>query len=112
MKFMLLLYDNPDARHLLTPELMEDMGALMTELTASGELVATDAFAGTATTVKPQVGGAPVITDGPYAEAKEVMGGFLILECDAARANQIAADWPAAALTAAIEVRPLMVHDG
>ena len=52
-------------------------------------------------------GGKVMITDGPFAETKEVVGGFDILECGSLEeAVEIAAEHPAAQ-TGTIEVRPL-----
>lgn len=53
----------------------------------------------------PQEGGAPVISDGPFAETKEVITGFYLLECaDLDEAMKVAAKIPAAAY-GTIEVR-------
>jgi len=64
---------------------------------------------GTATTVRVR-DGERLVTDGPYAEVKEALGGFFILECDSIdEACTLAAEIPAAE-HGAIEVRP--VHMG
>ena len=63
----------------------------------------------TATTVRLR-NGDRLVTDGPYAEVKEALGGFYILECDSIdEACRLAAEIPAAE-HGAIEVRP--VHMG
>jgi hypothetical protein len=52
--------------------------------------------------------GKPIVTDGPFTESKEAVGGFDILECDSLEeAVEIAAGHPVAAL-GTIEVRPLL----
>jgi hypothetical protein len=52
-------------------------------------------------------GGKTLVTDGPFAETKEAVGGFDLLECDSfEQAVEIAAKHPIAEL-GAIEVRPL-----
>ena len=95
MKYMLLNYDNPD-----TPRRVLRRGgrgadgeieAIMRELTASGELVGTEALADPSNTktVRPR-DGVTAVTDGPFAEAKEHLGGYLILECSEERAVEIA----------------------
>ena len=54
-------------------------------------------------------GGKPVITDGPFAETKEQLAGFYLVDVkDAEEAKAIAANIPAAK-TGSIEVRPIMV---
>lgn len=117
MKYMLLIYDNDDTRDLFFgPEgksLGAEIEALMAELTASGEMVTGEALADPAQTrsIRPR-DGAPVVTDGPLAEAKEHFGGYLIVDCESVeRATEIARRWPNARF-AAMEVRPLMSAGG
>jgi hypothetical protein len=113
MKYMLMIYDNPDTRDLFSsPEgqpLMEEVDALMAQLTESGELVGGEALADPSNTRTVLVQeGVPVVTDGPLAEAKEHFGGYLLVECETIdRAVEIAASWPSARF-APMEVRPLM----
>jgi hypothetical protein len=62
-----------------------------------------------AKTIRPGADGRPVVTDGPYLELKEVVGGFLVLECaDIDEAVGIAATWPALSGSSSIEVRPVI----
>ena len=64
----------------------------------------------TATTVRVRDGDA-LVTDGPYAEVKEALGGFFILEADSIDdACQVAARIPGAA-HGAVEVRPVHVRE-
>jgi hypothetical protein len=117
MKYMLLIYDNPDTRELFFgPEgqaLMEEMNGLMAELTASGEMVGGEALADPAQTRSIRGrDGVPVVTDGPLAEAKEHFGGYIIVDCDTQeRAIEIATRWPNARF-GAMEVRPMMTGGG
>jgi hypothetical protein len=87
------------------------------ELTATGELVAVEALAGTETTriVRAAADGRPVITDGPFAEAKEFLVGYWIVDvASTERAYEIAARASAAPglggapLNMPIEVRPVI----
>jgi hypothetical protein len=76
------------------------------EVVGGAELQSTDA----ATTVRVREGDR-VVTDGPYAEIKEALGGFFILECDSIdEACKLAADIPAAE-HGAIEIRPVYVRE-
>jgi hypothetical protein len=110
---MLLIYDNANTRDAFfgpgSEPLGAEMDALMKELTDSGELVATDPLADPVQTKTVRVsGGAPVVTDGPLAEAKEHFGGYLIVDVDGIeRAVEIAARWPSSRF-APLEVRPIM----
>jgi hypothetical protein len=73
------------------------MGAFMESFTAdlaeSGELVETRGLTAPVHASRIRMrDGAPVVTDGPYAEAEEVLAGYWIVECDSFdRAVQIAA---------------------
>ena len=113
MKYMLLIYDNPGTREALSgaggEAITAEMDALFEELTQSGELVGGEALADPSNTKTVRIrDGAPAITDGPLAEAKEHFGGYLIVDCESPeRATEIAARWPNARF-AAMEVRPLM----
>jgi hypothetical protein len=113
VRYVLLIYDNPETREAFfgekTDELMGEVDALIKELTESGELVGTEALADPSNTKIVRVrGGVPAITDGPFAEAKEQLGGYLIVDCESPeRAAEIAARWPNARFCA-MEVRPIM----
>jgi hypothetical protein len=62
----------------------------------------------TATTVRVQ-GGQTLLTDGPFVDAKEHLGGYYLVEADELDAAlEIAARIPAARMGGAIEVRPLV----
>jgi hypothetical protein len=113
MRYMLLLYDNPDTRDAFlgpgSAPLGEEMDALLKELRESGELVATDPLADPVQTKTVRSNGATVVvTDGPLAEAKEHFGGYLIIDCENIdRAVEIAVRWPSSRF-APLEVRPIM----
>ena len=111
MEFLALIYGNEDAWESLGDDerqaAMERYMAFSTrdEVVGGAELERT----GTATTVRAR-NGDRLIIDGPYAEAKEALGGYYILECDSIDdACRLAAEIPAAE-HGAIEVRP--VHMG
>ncbi len=62
----------------------------------------------TATCVR-VVGGRTLVTDGPFADTKEVLGGFCLVEAaDLGEVLELAARIPAARLGGAVEVRPVM----
>ncbi|GAA2387147.1 YciI family protein [Nonomuraea africana] len=59
----------------------------------------------TATTVRLQGGGEPVVTDGPFVEGKEVISGFAEVEvADLDEALKLARSWPACPI---VEIRPV-----
>jgi hypothetical protein len=64
----------------------------------------------TAKTVRLGSDGTPVVTDGPYLELKEVVGGVVILEADSIDdAVAVAATWPMSH-SVSVEVRPVIDH--
>jgi hypothetical protein len=113
MKYMLLIYGNEEAFNSIGAETLEEViretDALNQELFESGELVGAYGVADELNTKMVRVtGGTPVVTDGPYAEAKEYLGSFTIIDCDSLeRALEIAGRNPAARHWG-VEVRPLM----
>ena len=113
MKYMLLIYNNPDALEALSEEerngLMGEVDDLIAELSTSGELVGGDALAHPATTKTVRLrGGVPATTDGPFLEAKELLAGYVMIEVESVdRAVEIAARWPDARM-GAMEVRAVM----
>ena len=61
-----------------------------------------------AKTVRVEDGG-PILVDGPFAEIKEALGGYLFLEADDLQAAvDLAAKIPAARMGGAVEIRPLL----
>ena len=61
----------------------------------------------TARTIRSDSNGAVVVTDGPYIELKEVIGGIVMLTADSLdEAVQIASGWPSLTGSTSIEVRP------
>ena len=80
-----------------TQEEVAAMGAFMqaftAELAESGELVDTRGLAAPVHTRRVELrSGVPVVTDGPYAEAQEVLAGYWIVECESFdRATAVAA---------------------
>jgi hypothetical protein len=117
VKYIVLIYNNPGAWEALPEDerqaLMGEFDTVNKELTASGEFVGGAALADAATgkTVRVREG-VPAITDGPFAEAKEQLAGYYVLDCESMeRAIEIAARDPAARLWA-VEVRPIMDEAG
>ena len=116
MQYMLMIYTADNAGPQPgTPEfggLMEEYGAFGAEVEKAGVFVAGDALqpASTATSVSMTTGEA-VVTDGPFAETRETLGGYYLLDCkDLDEAMAYAAKIPSAKF-GTIEVRPVMVFD-
>ncbi len=117
MQYLCLIYEDEKIAATMSPaEQGAYFGAYM-EFTKgireSGHLRAGDALqpVATATTVRVR-DGKITTTDGPFAETREQLGGYYLIEAkDLDEAIQIAARIPSAAL-GSIEIRPIMVFDG
>lgn len=128
MKYVILIYSNPDPwghptdRYTTEGRMMSDdwheetdrrFDALLREISASGELVTAEALAApeTSTIYTWTRDGGGLATEGPYAEAKEQLAGFFLLDCESAdRAREIAAQFPGPG--SVIELRPAMWAGG
>jgi len=113
MRYMLLLHVEEAGWGRLTPAEqsagMAAYGGFTEALAKAGALVVSGRLAPSvqASAVRTK-GGAPVVMDGPYAEAKEQVGGFYLIEAnDRAAALQWAARCPAAGY-GTVEVREVM----
>jgi hypothetical protein len=82
MRF-LSIYKSVETNTPPTVEEMARMGALIEEMTAAGVLIATEGCLPSALGFRARRDGEKVtVTDGPFTEAKEVVGGFAILEAE------------------------------
>lgn len=64
-----------------------------------------------AKTVKRDGSGGVTVTDGPYLEIKELIGGFMLIEADSIdEAIETASEWPGIQYGAKVEVRPVAVR--
>ena len=116
MKYLCTIYDDESQWINATPE---EMGAVMAAYNAFTEGArAAGVVAGgegleptsSATTIRVR-DGERVLSDGPFAETKEQLGGYYLLECDSLdEAIEWAAKIPGAA-TGSVEVRPVMDYD-
>jgi len=120
MQYMLLIYGDEKASAARMEKLSEaDRGAYMgawmgytEELKKAGVYVAGDALqpTATATTVRSR-NDDPITTDGPFAETKEQLGGYYLIDCkDLDAALAWAAKCPGTK-EGAVEVRPVMVFE-
>jgi hypothetical protein len=117
MRFLCLVYFKPDTLASLTPSkkvaLDRDSLAYNDELRKKNQFIAAEALesVGKARTVRVRRGKLSV-TDGPFAETKEVVAGFLLIEAAGMNeALEIAAGVPLVKL-GSVEVRPIMRIDG
>jgi hypothetical protein len=109
MTYMLLIVEPPEHRassEAIRRQQCTQMEAYADGLRERGLLLATDSLRTEATRVGAKHGKSTVI-DGPFAEAKEMIGGYFLLDCaDRSDAIAIARDCPAVAW-ATVEVREI-----
>jgi hypothetical protein len=116
MKYLLTIYADESRYATMTPEdsaaLMQAYGRFGTEAEAAGVLLGGEGLQPTATATTVRVrDGETLLTDGPFAETREQLGGYYLLECaDLDEANRWAARIPDAN-GGAVEVRPVMVYE-
>ena len=117
MKYLCTIYGDESAWDDITPEqageVMKAYFAFSEDVQKAGVLVAGEGLERTsaATTVRVR-DGERVLSDGPFAETKEQLGGFYLLEC--ANLDE-AIDWAAripGAASGSVEVRPVMNYEG
>ena len=116
MKYLCLIYDEEKRLHAMTKSemdaLMREYFAFTKAIEASGNMLGGNDLqpVQTATTVRVRNGRVST-TDGPFAETKEQLGGYYLIEAtDLNEAIQIASRIPSARL-GAIEVRPVQEHN-
>ncbi len=120
MKYLILIYSNPASRAVWESLTDDDHSVgwaayaeLDADLAATGELIVSEALADISLTRRVTlVDGVVSSTDGPFAEAKEHLVGFYLVEADSIdRAVEIAGRVPEADL-GLVEVRPVMDLSG
>jgi hypothetical protein len=119
MKFLISMHISAAVLDALTDEekaaIGEGHGRFIAALKESGELITTQGLVDPSQAAVVSVrGGQPVVTDGPFLESKEYLGGFYLIDCeDRQRAIELAAQIPDAAIPGlGVEVRQVMFADG
>ncbi|WP_322755564.1 YciI family protein [Frankia sp. Cas3] len=119
MNFLLIMHINPAIMEELTDaerqEIMAGHGEFMKTIRESGEMIGTEALADPSQSSVIRVrDGVPVVTDGPYLEAKEFLGGYYLVDVASRdRALELAAMIPDARFNGlGIEVRQVVFSGG
>jgi hypothetical protein len=116
MQYMLLIYSEPGSRDSFSDEevnaMYEEYFALSRRLHEHGKLVSSHELQGPSTAKSVVVrNGETTATDGPFAETKEVLGGYYLIEADS---PEEAVEWAAqipSARYGRIEVRPVVMRE-
>jgi hypothetical protein len=92
MRFMMFIIPNTTAEDWTpTPEVVAAMGRYNQELTQAGVLISLDGLHPVTEAARVSFsGGSPTVTDGPFTEAKEVIGGYWMIQ---ARSREEAVEW-------------------
>lgn len=116
MKYLILIHSNPKSLEVwagLSDEQRMEFGrghvAFREEIAASGELIVSEGLTDPSLAKHVSVrDGQTMTTDGPFAEVKEHLAGFYLVECESFdRAVELAARVPDAR-TGHVEVRPVL----
>ena len=120
MKYMILISHNPASQQIWESftaaqqaEGWKYYASLNEDLNASGEMVISEALADPSLAKRIRVAeGQVMTTDGPFAEAKEHLAGFFLVDCESMdRAVEIAGQVPEA-MFGLVEVRPVLQLGG
>jgi hypothetical protein len=117
MQYLLMIYDEEKKWTTMSDsergKLMADYGAFTKQILESKHMVGGNPLQPTATATTVRVrDGKSVLTHGPFAETREQLGGYYLIEAkDLDEATGIAARIPSARF-GSIEVRPIMKTDG
>ena len=115
MKYLCMAYGDRGRMEALSQDqneaLMRDCAPYMEELKRSGRLLSDYGLSWETTSIRPRAG-TPSVSDGPFAESKEQVGGFFVIEArDLNEAILVASRHPAAHLGEelgwGIDVRPI-----
>ena len=116
MQYLLLIYRSDAQYAHMTPDdrkaLSAEYGVYTQSIIQSGHFKAGDGLQSTTTATTVRVRDGKILTtDGPFAETREQLGGYYLVEAkDLDTALGIAARIPGAR-TGSIEVRPVMIYD-
>ena len=110
MQYALLIYNKPGVMESLSPAERESLSAEYYALRDEPGMLGGTGLqpVTTATTIR-LADGKPLVTDGPFADTKEVFGGFYLVEADDLdQALEVAARIPVLRIGGTVEVRPVL----
>jgi hypothetical protein len=111
MQYALLIYTKPGSMEELSPEERAQIHGEYMAITELPGIVGGNQLhpVEAATTIRVDGGGRTLSTDGPFADTKEILGGYYLMEADSIDAAlEVAARIPAARMGGSVEVRPVV----
>jgi hypothetical protein len=112
MRFLFLVHGDEEAEAALTADerrsIVAEHMAYAAMLRERGAHVLGEALEGRSSAAVVRPGEQPLVTDGPFAETKEALGGFYVVDCESRReALELAGQVPVSP-GVAVEVRPIV----
>lgn len=116
MQYLCLIYEEESLMATRSEEengkIFSDYRQFTQQVQDANQFIAGEALTPTSTASTVRVrNGETIITDGPFAETKEQLGGFYMLECDSLDEALAQAAKIPSAKCGSIEVRPIMIFD-
>lgn len=116
MRYALLCYDSDAVAGAWTTQQEDEVfakhAAVENELAAKGRLGPNLSLMPTSAAITVRSGGEPIVMDGPFAETKEQLLGFWIIDCASLEeAIETARRFASHKQTGAIEIRPVALRD-
>ena len=113
MKYMLLIYDDGTKSEALRQQCYADSAKFAQRLAEKGQFLGANPLQPVSTATSVQIRGAKrIVTDGPFAETREQLGGYFLIDVpDLDEALRVAAEIPGAQF-GTVEIRPILEISG
>jgi hypothetical protein len=110
VKYAILIYDVPETLEQMADSgMLQEYDAFANGLVERGQMRGGEQLAMHSVTTLRSENGKTVVSDGPFAETKEQLGGFFLIECDSLdQALESAGRVPSLRYGGAVEVRPIV----
>jgi hypothetical protein len=110
VKYAILIYDVPETlEQMVDSGMLQEYDAFANGLVERGQMRGGEQLAMHSVTTLRSENGKTVVSDGPFAETKEQLGGFFLIECDSLdQALESAGRVPSLRYGGAVEVRPIV----
>jgi hypothetical protein len=112
MKYAILIYDDPAAAEKAGQPLMDEYDKYAGGLVEHGLMRGGEQLSTASVTTLRSEGGKTIVADGPFAETKEQLGGFFLIDCATLdEALEAAGRIPSLRIGGKVEVRPVIGDD-
>jgi hypothetical protein len=113
VKYAILIYDDPnDLQRMASEGMDEEYEKFANALVERGQMRGGEQLAAQSVTTLRSENGKTIVTDGPFAETKEQLGGFFLIECASLdEALESAGQVPSLRFGGTVEVRPIVEDD-